>query len=262
MIASLPMYFAPLPAVEAFWSALAAQLPQECQAPAALTWPSDYTAHWLAPDLLLSQTCGYPLTHALAGRVQLVGTLAYAVTGADGIQCRSQLVCRAQDVRQHLADFASSTLAFNSTDSQSGYNALRALLAQTGAPRPFFRHSLATDSHGKSLECVRQGLADMASVDAVTWALWCEAHPDKARSLRVFGQTEAYPGLPLITALATPPAQVQALRAALQQVASDPATAALRAPLRIAGFAATGLQDYQRCLDMEAAAQAQGLLHL
>ena len=259
MIASLPMYFAPLPAVEAFWATVAALLPAPCEAPAALTWPSDYPAHWRSPDLLLSQTCGFPLTHALAGQVQLVGTFAYAVPGAQGIQCRSQLICRAGDTRQTLADFASSTLAFNSTDSQSGYNALRALVAQTTTHRPFFRHSLATDSHSKSVECVRQGLADMASIDAVTWALWREANPDKAAGLQVFGQTDAYPGLPLVSSLQTSAAMVQALQEALGRVASDAAYASVRAPLKIAGFSVTTLADYQPCLDMEAVAQAAGL---
>ena len=259
MIAALPMYFAPLAAVEAFWAAVAGQLPAELQAPAALTWPSDYPAHWRDPNLLLSQTCGYPLTHALAGQVQLVGTFAYAVAGSQGILCRSQLICRADDARQTLADFASATLAFNSTDSQSGYNALRALVAQTTVQRPFFRHSLATDSHSKSVECVRQGLADMASIDAVTWALWCEANPDKARALRVFGQTAAYPGLPLVTGLHTPVSAVQALQEALGRVATDAAYAAVRAPLKIAGFVATSLADYQSCLDMEAAALGAGV---
>ena len=33
----------------------------------------DLTAFWLRDDVLLSQTCGYPLVHALANRVRLVG---------------------------------------------------------------------------------------------------------------------------------------------------------------------------------------------
>ncbi len=261
MIAALPMYYPPIEAVEQFWAAVAADLQPmvDFAVPAALTWPTDYPGHWVAPDLLLSQTCGYPLTHALQGRVQLVGTFAYGVVGADGIHCRSQLICRATDVRQRLADFAGSTLAFNSTDSQSGYNALREQVARETPQRPFFRHSIATDAHRQSIECVRQGLADMASIDAVTWALWCEAQPERAAELRVFGQTEAYPGLPLVTSLQTSPQVLQALRQTLSRAATDPAFAALRAPLRITGFAVTTLQDYARCLQMEANALDAGL---
>lgn len=255
------MYFAPQDAVQSFWHATAALLRPSIgdQVPQTLHWPQDYHAHWLQGDLLLSQACGYPLTHSLAGRVQLVGTFAYDVAGAEGIGCRSVLVCRVQDPRERLAHFAGSTLAYNETDSQSGYNALRALVAQTSDMRPFYGKSWATGSHGNSMEAVRTGSADMAAIDCVTWALWQRTNPEEASALRVFGHTEHYPGLPLITSLQTSETTLQALRTALATVAEAPDYAALRAPLLISGFAATTLQDYQPCLDMEAQAARLGL---
>jgi ABC-type phosphate/phosphonate transport system substrate-binding protein len=99
----------------------------------------------------------------------------------------------------------------------------------------------------------------MAAVDAVSWALWQQAHAGQAPALRVFGQTDTYPGLPLITSLQTSPQVLAALREALQHIASDPAFAAVRAPLLISGFKATTLADYQRCLDMQVLALAVGL---
>jgi hypothetical protein len=50
-----------------------------------------------------------------------------------------------------------------------------------------------------------------------------------------------------------------ALRDALQQIASAPAFAALRAPLRISGFAPSSLSDYRRCTEMQEQANASGL---
>jgi len=44
---------------------------------------------WLREDLLLSQTCGYPLVKALAGRVQLVATPVFSVDGCAGGDYRS-----------------------------------------------------------------------------------------------------------------------------------------------------------------------------
>lgn len=260
MIAALPMYFAPLDAVQAFWSAVAALLRQQVDGdiPQALTWPDDYHAHWLQPDLLLSQTCGYPLTTSLQGKVQLVGTFAYDVPQAQGIECQSVLICRSPDSRQTLADFAGCTLAFNGTDSQSGYNALRALLAQSGATPPFFGRSISTGSHGKSIAAVHTGQADMAAIDCVTWALWQRSNPALVADLRVFAHTDSYPGLPLVSALATPAATLQALQQALRTVACDAAFAALRAPLLIKGFAVTTLTQYQRCTQMQALALERG----
>ena len=62
-LASLPMYVSNRDAVTQLWAAVAAQLREQglANTPQALTWPTDLHAHWLNPDLLLSQTCGYPL---------------------------------------------------------------------------------------------------------------------------------------------------------------------------------------------------------
>jgi ABC-type phosphate/phosphonate transport system substrate-binding protein len=191
--------------------------------------------------------------------VQLVGSFAYDAPGARGTDCRSQLLCRADDARRSLDAFAGSTLAFNDTISQSGYNALRALVSSSTMPRPFFARTAMTGAHYRSIEAVRSGQADMAAVDAVSWALWQQAHPELAPALRVFGQTEAYPGLPLITSVQASPDLLAALRQALHRIATDLAFAAVRAPLLICGFKATTLPDYQRCLDMQEQAFSRGL---
>lgn len=264
MQAALPMYYPPQEAVQAFWAALAERLLADgaCAGfdiPRDLRWPQDVHAQWQESDLLLSQACGYPLTTLLKDRVQLVGTFAYDAPGASGTACRSQLLCRAEDARQALPQFAGSTLAFNDRISQSGYNALRALLAAPGTARPFFAATVQTGAHIRSIEAVQTGLADMAAVDAVTWALWQRSKPGQAHGLRVFGQTAAYPGLPLITSLQTAPALLAALRTHLQALAGDAAYAALRAPLLICGFEATTPADYQVCLDMQELAYAGGL---
>src|SRR5690554_5106872 len=48
---------------------------------------------WLAQDLALAQTCGYPLTHALAGRVRYVATPCYGAPGCEGpLYCSAILV--------------------------------------------------------------------------------------------------------------------------------------------------------------------------
>ncbi len=265
MQAALPMYFPPHGALQAFWAALAEHLRADPQVsaldiPQVLSHGGDCHVQWLESDLLLSQACGYPLVTQLAGKVQLVGSFAYRAPGVNGIHCRSQLICRASDPRASLKAFAGGTLAFNDTISQSGYNALRHLVAQTtSAPRPFFAATVMTGAHYRSIDAVHTGQADLAAVDAVSWALWLQHNPALASGLRVFGQTEAYPGLPLITALHTPPVLLAALRRALHTLATDAAHAGVRAPLLISGFEATTLADYQRCLDMQVQAFATGL---
>mgnify|MGYP000300028509 FL=1 len=256
MQAALPMYFPPREALLAFWAALADLLRADAACaglviPQVLGWSDDVHAQWQESDLLLSQACGFPLMTLLAGKVQLVGTFAYQAPGVQGIHCRSQLVCRASDTRQNLEQFAGSTLAYNDTISQSGYNALRALIAGTTTQRPFFAQELDTGAHYRSLEAVRTGQADMAALDPVSYAHWQRSYPGLCAELRVFSQTEPYPGLPLITALQTPAPVVEALRRALHTLAHDAAHSAVRAPLLITGFEVTHLADYQVCLDMQ-----------
>lgn len=267
MQAALPMYFPPRAALQCFWSELtnvlaAAPETQGLVIPRQLSEPADCHAQWLQPDLLLSQACGYPLVTQLAGKVQLVGTFAYDAPGVDGIHCRSQLICRALDTRRSLADFSGSTLAFNDTVSQSGYNALRALVASTTMARPFFAKSLATGAHYRSLEAVRCGQADMAALDPVSWSHWQQSQPTQAAELRVFGQSESYPGLPLISSLHTAPEVLSALRRALHHMATDAVYATVRAPLRICGFEPSTLADYQPCLQMQQQALSRGLCTL
>jgi hypothetical protein len=68
-IASLPMYDLPeiRTATDQWWKRLADALRQEGidGVPDALWRGDDYRMPWTHPDLLLSQTCGYPLTHEL-----------------------------------------------------------------------------------------------------------------------------------------------------------------------------------------------------
>ena len=258
--ASLPMYLANRPAVAALWALLRHALATHGikRLPADLTWPEDYHAHWQAPDLLLSQTCGYPLTHALAGQVQLVGCFSYDAPQCEGIFCRSVLVARDEHAHLALEGFRGLRVAFNAPDSQSGYNALRACVAPLARGGRFFASALATGGHSASVAAVRTGQADLAAIDCVTYAALQGYTPQATQGLCVVGTTGAYPGLPLVTALATPAAQVSLLQHALHAVVTSPEAKATLAALGITGFETPDPKVYQRCVDMRAAAAAAG----
>ena len=259
MLASLPMYDIHPTAVQAWWAPLAQRLKAAgIDAPDMLTWPESIHPHWHNPALLLSQACGFPLVTELAGRVQVLGTFSYAVPGAQGHLCRSQLVARAADQGKTLADFKGRVLAYNSTDSQSGYNSLRALVAPLAVNGAFFSASQASGGHRNSVDRVRNGLADLTCVDCVTWAGLQKYSPETCQGLVVVGQTEAYPGLPLITSLQTPTATVAVMRQVLAQAVQDPALQPLRQALFIEHFVALEPVHYQVCLAMREQAQALG----
>ncbi len=252
MIASLPMYTSSPAQVDRLWRHIEASLTEANAGavPRELTWPPDYLGHWLRPELLLSQTCSFPLVTKLAGKVRVVGAFRYLADGCNGIFCRSKLIVRANDMANTLIDLRGRTVAYNSTDSQSGHNSLRALVAPLAQHGAFFANRLETGSHRGSVEAVRDGLADIASIDCVTLAGFEKYSPDVTRGIRVLGYSDPYPGLPLITAAQTGDATVAALRAALQHAMQDPVLGATRAALFIGGFEPVELSAYQVCIDM------------
>jgi len=81
MIASLPMYDLPelRTATDAWWSGMAAALRRAGidPVPDQLTRVDSIAAVWRDPNLLLSQTCGYPLVREMADILQPVATPIY-----------------------------------------------------------------------------------------------------------------------------------------------------------------------------------------
>jgi ABC-type phosphate/phosphonate transport system substrate-binding protein len=262
MIAALPMYDLPelRQATDAWWAGLAGHLRHHGVAgiPDALDRSTGRDDAWLSPDLLLAQTCGYPLTHALAGRVRYVATPCYAVPGCAGPRYRSAVVVRADSTANGLAALRGSVCAVNGTDSQSGYNVLRRMVAELADGAPFFSAVILSGGHRKSVAAVADGRADVAAVDCVTFALLQRYAPAETAPLRVLAWTAEAPGLPYITAVGTDDTKVEALRRALQGAVNDPSLADVREALGLADFAVLDDSAYGVILAMEAAARRLG----
>ena len=200
MIASLAMYDRAevQPANDRLWALIrdgmrAAGL----AAPDALTRGAGaYWEAWQSPDLVLSQTCGYPYRAKLHGTVTLVGTPDYGVEGCPPGHYRSVFVARKDDPRDTLAAFDGAALAFNEDLSQSGWAGPMAHTMRLGLR---LRPALRSGGHMLSARAVAERRADIAGIDAVTWAMILR-HDAFAADLRVVGQTDPTPGLPFIAA--------------------------------------------------------------
>jgi ABC-type phosphate/phosphonate transport system substrate-binding protein len=235
MRAALPMYDLPelRPATDEFWAGLARHLRAEGidGVPERIEHPADYEAHWLASDLLFSQTCGYPLRHRLRDRVRYVATPSYAVEGCGRGTYRSVVVVRADAPYAGLEDLRGATAAFNDTQSQSGMNALRASVALLSRNGRFFGRVVKTGRHEASIRAVAAGDADVATIDCVTWACLRRYRPAEVAGLRVLCLTAETPGLPFVTAGNADDELVRRLRAGLARTVADPALAAARSVL-------------------------------
>jgi ABC-type phosphate/phosphonate transport system substrate-binding protein len=219
MIASLGMYDfgAASAANDRLWALIRHALRAEgIDAPKDLTrgegayWPA-----WEAPNLLLSQTCGYPYRARLHDHVTYVGTPDYGIEGCPPGFYRSVFVVRTDDPRQTLADFDGAPFAYNEGLSQSGWAAPQTHAARAGIR---LRPKLKTGGHRLSAVAVAEGQADIAALDAVTHLLLQDNEPALCARLRMLAMTDPTPGLPLITA---PGGPAEALyRAVAQAVAA------------------------------------------
>ena len=264
MIASLPMYdLEPLrEATDTWWRAVAAALRRHGfeDAPDALDRgeAGDRFDHWASPRLLLSQICGYPLTHDFAGKVRLVAIPFYAAPHCEGADYRSLAVVKEGGSARSLEDLRGGRAAVNGFDSQSGFNALRAAVAPLARDGRFFGEIVETGRHVRSMRMVADGAADVCAVDCVTHALLSDTMPDALAGTRVLTVTARAPNQPYVTHAARSDAEVRAMRMALLEAAEDPRAATARARLRLVGFTLLPREVYRRIDAMERQAAELG----
>ncbi len=261
--ASLPMYDLPEPraATDDWWAGLARhfRIAGVTETPELLTRPGGGIDHWAGGNLLLSQTCGYPLVTALAGRVRLVATPCYDAPGCDGPRYCSLIVVHSESPARQMEDLRGARCAVSSVASWSGHHALRVLVAPLCGGEPFFRAAVASGGHAASIAMVTAGEADLAAIDCVTFSLMAAYAPDNVAGVRVLCQTRTAPGLPCITSLSATDDELRALRDGLAAALADPALVDTRAMLRIAGMEVLSEADYSELLDLSKGADRAGM---
>jgi ABC-type phosphate/phosphonate transport system substrate-binding protein len=249
-VAALPMYDWPglRCSNDAFWRALAVALKDRgFEPPQALDRDRPDMEIWRDSDLLIAQTCGYPLVSQLLGHVQLIATPCYGAEGCDGPFYSSHIIVRSDDPAVRLADMAGRIAAVNSLQSQSGCAALHHACGK-GGPEPFFSAAVPSGSHLGSMQAVAAGRADVAAIDAVCWALARRHYPKLAGRLKSLGTTALKPGLPFVTAASRPDDEIALIRKALSECLSDPRTSAACRKLLITGMDVVGLDEYRTAI--------------
>jgi ABC-type phosphate/phosphonate transport system substrate-binding protein len=199
MIASLGMYDRPetAGANDRLWAGIRDGLRSRgIAAPDSLTrGEAAYWQAWERPDLVFSQTCGFPFRARLHDKVTLIASPDYGLEGCPPGYYRSVFVARAEDART-LPEFQAARFAYNEGLSQSGWAA-----PQNHAGTMGFRFTtlLETGSHRGSAHAVAEGQADLACLDALTWKLLQRWEPAVA-GLREVARTAPTPALPYIAA--------------------------------------------------------------
>ena len=218
--------------------------------------PEDLPTLWSHPDLLLAQTCGYPWATRLRGQVRLVAAPRYGFEGCAGAEhCAFILVPETLEA-ESLADLRGKRVALNGLDSNTGMNLLRHAVAPLAERGRFFGEVIVSESHANSLALLQQGHADVAAVDAVTYGYLQRAEPERVAGLRLLQRTRMSPTLPFVTAASRSDAEVDALRAALNDsLAADPELGGI---LAIEGITAVDEATYLPLLDWRREAVEKG----
>ena len=253
MIATLQMYDWPevATATDRWWAAIARRLGTGTP----LSRPADYAAVWMRGDVLFSQTCGYPFTHALKGRLSLVATPHYACDGCEGPRYRSIVFARQN---QPLDAFRGAVAAVNTPDSMSGMLALKLVFAGLARHGRFFGRAIETGGHLASLGALREGRADVCALDAVCVAMARRYRPADLEGLVEIARSPLVPGLPYITTAG----DVPDLRAALASAFADADLQQTRDQLLLSGCSVLEPGDYAEIAERELAMEVAGGLQL
>jgi ABC-type phosphate/phosphonate transport system substrate-binding protein len=241
MIASLGMYpFGHLrDDYDRLWAAVCANLGE---APEVLSHDLELHQVWEHHELLVGQTCGWPLVTTLPDLL-VIGAFDPAVPFATNGRYRSVAIASKPLGIDHWRAEPGTRVAINSFDSLSGWVSLCDVW--DGVPTSV----LEAGAHIDSMRAVAEGRADVASIDAVSFEFIADTMPMLAGRVHIVGHGPSVPSLPLVMA----PAHAHRLtevRAAFADAVADPALAAVCARLRIGGFVSFDRSDYLPLLEM------------
>jgi ABC-type phosphate/phosphonate transport system substrate-binding protein len=254
-VAQLAMYpfAAPLAAAQAIWAEVHRRCPWT---PPALDQDLALREAWHHPDLVVAQTCGWPLvTELLRGpessRVQVVGAFHPAVPSGDSYRYRSVLLAR------RLVDpstLRQSVAAVNGDDSLSGWVSLLVGTTPLGeaVPDRWPGAVVFTGAHVESIRVLHEGGAEIASIDAVTLAHVQRDHPELIADLHAIGLGPSVPSLPVIAGPGVSAVKLDELRSAFGAVIAD-ASASMRearGAMFVRGFTPLDASDYLPLLDL------------
>ena len=228
MTASFPWY--DLPSVrwanDAIWRAVGLG--------GALDRATPVERQWRSEDLVVTQACGLDL---FLNDAPIEPVLAPVF----------ELDCEEGCYYSYLVGSREGVAAVNSLSSRSGFTALLTACEPSSL--------IVTGSHAASLAAVREGAADMACIDAVTWHILERDTPEAVRGVAVLERTCAAPAPPYVVSKGRGGEEIaQRIAAAMQ----DPATEPARRALLLRGVVPATMEDYAPVLAEHQAVTPRG----
>jgi len=238
---SLPMYdFAELQSsTTAVLDAIAAEVRQfgddgQVDSPDSSNY-STLISLWRGTEMYLSQTCGLPYIEELQEFVDVLGTFLWDGISDDLGRYRTDIVVRDDFVATQVSELGGAQPVVTNTQSLSGWCSLGCALAEVTDDPKFVQPYLLSDRHVSSLQMLQDRVADVASIDPVTFKILGRIRPALVKNLRIIGSGPLVFATPVIVSKVRI-AQLGDLRAALHRVVDNPTLTGEMAAIGIVGF--------------------------
>jgi ABC-type phosphate/phosphonate transport system substrate-binding protein len=204
--------------------------------------PQPLPALWARNDLACVFMCGYPFSRAMPQPIALAAPVPSPPSYDNKPVYWTCVVVREDSGLRTLRDTFERRMAYTTTDSQSGYQALRALVA--GESHPFSSMVGPLFTPRRVVDAVLAGEADAAPVDSYALDLMRLHEPQLVAPLRVVTTTPPTPVPLLVASPKMPAAEIARLRSALVEVEHEQSLADARAALLLLRFATVDANAY------------------
>lgn len=246
-------YYALTPGVEAAWKEMLIRIGREAGVPFEfLRYPLRQSEEvlWRRSDMgCVFMMCGYTIAMRDFAATPIAAPIPSAPWAQGRALYRSDLIVKADSPYQNLTDTFGGRLGWTTNHSHSAFNALRYHLLQyrnRNRDRATLYSHVVGDlgSVRKLFDSVCEGTIDVGSVDAY-WHLLLQQHqPELAALVRVIESTASAPMPAFVASPAVPRAVIERVRVCLTSAQDQPWFQSLAAALKIAGFAASALGDF------------------
>jgi phosphonate transport system substrate-binding protein len=214
----------------------------------------------------LAFLCGLPYVHLADAEDSFVAPVAAPILEGERYGGRpiyfSDVIVPADSPYHAFEDLRGRSWAFNEPDSQSGFGVVRAHLAGLGETRGYFGRVVEAGFHDTAIRMVAEGRVDGAAIDSQVLSIALRDKPELARRLRVVDAMGPSTIQPVVASTNLEPSALEAVRAALTGLADDPAAREPFARGLLRTFVPVEDAEYDDIRQMEAAADASGLVGL
>jgi phosphonate transport system substrate-binding protein len=156
----------------------------------------------------------------------------------------SDVVVRRKSSFESFVDLRGAAFAYNEPRSHSGFNVVRAYLAEFGQREGFFGSAIESGAHTRSVEMILSGAIDSAAIDS-TVLEWLQARRvDLADELRIVETIGPSPIPPWVVSQKLPGNVRQQIRQLLLHLHLNPLGQVALARARIAKFISAQDRDY------------------